>query len=169
MTGASSTPFIVGAYMKGIRNYDVEKVYQGMRKNHIGKPWLTQHWSRAVVKTVFGDLNPNLGYSGDEDQGLMGSLAAIMKMGLFELRSGAGIEPKVDLGSPIFDKITIHLDSNYYKGDKIEIVATGNSNVNRYLQQFQWNNKELLKPEIDHKQLTNGGVLNLQMGNQPKK
>ena len=38
--------------------------------NHIGKPWLTQHWSREVVKTVFGDLNPTLGYSGDEDQGL---------------------------------------------------------------------------------------------------
>ncbi len=35
MTGASSTPFIVGAYMKGIRNYDVEKVYQGMKKNHM--------------------------------------------------------------------------------------------------------------------------------------
>ena len=33
MTGASSTPFIVSAYMKGIRGFDVEKAYEGMRKN----------------------------------------------------------------------------------------------------------------------------------------
>src|SRR5690606_32698964 len=35
MTGASSTPFIVSAYMKGIRSFDVEKAYEGMRKNHM--------------------------------------------------------------------------------------------------------------------------------------
>ena len=33
MIAAHSTPFIVGAYMKGIRDFDVEKAYQGMRKN----------------------------------------------------------------------------------------------------------------------------------------
>src|SRR5210317_207683 len=33
MTGASSTPFIVSAYMKGIRGFDIEKAYDGMRKN----------------------------------------------------------------------------------------------------------------------------------------
>ncbi len=33
MISAHSTPFIVGAYMKGIRNFDVEKAYEGMRKN----------------------------------------------------------------------------------------------------------------------------------------
>ncbi|MCK5105099.1 MAG: glycoside hydrolase family 92 protein, partial [Cyclobacteriaceae bacterium] len=33
MTGASSTHFIVSAYMKGIRGFDIEKAYEGMRKN----------------------------------------------------------------------------------------------------------------------------------------
>ena len=33
MLSASSTPFIVSAYMKGIRNFDVQKAYEGMRKN----------------------------------------------------------------------------------------------------------------------------------------
>ena len=122
--------------------------------NHIGKPWLTQHWSREVVKTVFGDLNPTLGYSGDEDQGLMGSLSAIMKMGLFEMRSGAGLEPKVDIGSPIFDKITIHLNQDYYKGDKVEIIADGNSDLNRYIKKATWNDALLKKPEINHRNLT---------------
>jgi predicted alpha-1,2-mannosidase len=35
MTGASSTPFIVGAYMKGIRTFDAAKAYEGMKKNHL--------------------------------------------------------------------------------------------------------------------------------------
>lgn len=34
MTGASSTPFIVSAYQKGIRGFDIQKAYEGMRKNH---------------------------------------------------------------------------------------------------------------------------------------
>ncbi len=35
MTGASSTPFIVSAYMKGIRGFDIELAYEGLRKNHM--------------------------------------------------------------------------------------------------------------------------------------
>ncbi len=100
--------------------------------NHIDKPWLTQYWSREVVNKVFGDLSPKFGFSGDEDQGLMGSLAVLMKMGLFEMRSGAEIIPKVDIGSPIFDKITIHLNNAYYGGNTIEIIAPDNSDTNRY-------------------------------------
>ena len=34
MTGATTTPFIVSAYMKGIRKFDVETAYEGMRKDH---------------------------------------------------------------------------------------------------------------------------------------
>ena len=34
MTGASSTPFIVSAWLKGIRGFDINKAYEGMRKNH---------------------------------------------------------------------------------------------------------------------------------------
>ena len=34
MTGASSTPFIVSNYMKGIRDFDVETAYQALKHNH---------------------------------------------------------------------------------------------------------------------------------------
>ncbi|NND31043.1 MAG: glycoside hydrolase family 92 protein, partial [Saprospiraceae bacterium] len=53
--------------------------------NHAGAPWLTQYWSRKVVEKVYNDLSPESGYSGDEDQGLMGSLAVLMKLGLFSM------------------------------------------------------------------------------------
>lgn len=35
MTGASSTPFIVSAYQKGIRGFDIDLAYEGLRKNHM--------------------------------------------------------------------------------------------------------------------------------------
>jgi len=136
--------------------------------NHIGKPWLTQYWSREVVKKVFGDLSPNLGYSGDEDQGLMGSLAVLMKMGLFEMKSGAEIIPKMDIGSPIFDKITIHLNKDYYTGDKIEIISNNYSDTNKYIQEVRWNESVLEYPTINHSDLTQGGILELELGDQPK-
>ena len=137
--------------------------------NHIGKPWLTQYWSREVTNKVFGDTTPSLGYSGDEDQGLMGSLAVLMKIGLFEMKSGAERVPKMDIGSPIFDKVTIHLNKDYYSGDKIEIVAKNNSDVNRYIQQIKWNSSVLDTPEIKHGDLTKGGILELEMVHQTKK
>jgi putative alpha-1,2-mannosidase len=34
MTGAATTPFIVSAYLKGIRGFDIDKAYEGMRKDH---------------------------------------------------------------------------------------------------------------------------------------
>lgn len=35
MTGASTTPFIVSAYMKGIRGFDIDLAYEGLKKNHL--------------------------------------------------------------------------------------------------------------------------------------
>lgn len=131
--------------------------------NHLDQPWLTQYWSREVVNHVFSDLSPERGYSGDEDQGLMGSLAVLMKLGLFEVKSGAEQVPKMDIGSPIFDKVVIHLHPDYYSGEKIEILANGNSDENRYIQSAQWNGTELRNPEIVHGALTKGGVLTLEM------
>ena len=169
-SGKSHSSELDDAYRKIPINYGNQpSIETAFVFNHIDKPNLTQYWSREVVNAVFGDLNPKLGYSGDEDQGLMGSLAALMKMGLFEMKSGAGVNPKVDIGSPIFDNITIHLNRDYYKGDKIEIVAKNNGEDNLYVQSLKWNDEPLQNFEIDHHILTKGGVLELQMNDSPNK
>ncbi|MFY0689822.1 MAG: GH92 family glycosyl hydrolase [Cyclobacteriaceae bacterium] len=135
--------------------------------NHLNKPWLTQHWSREVVEKVFMDLEPQFGYSGDEDQGLMSALAVLMKMGLFEMTSGAGQVPEVDLSSPIFDSITIHLNQDYYQGDKIEIITQSDAGANRFIQYATWNGEGLQKAAIEHRTLTKGGKLVFTNGDQP--
>lgn len=79
--------------------------------NYSGAPWLTQYWTRRVIEEVYSHLTYERGYSGDEDQGLMGSLAVLLKIGLFSVDGGVNEKPYYEIGSPIFDKITIHLNN----------------------------------------------------------
>lgn len=137
--------------------------------NHIGHPWLTQYWSRKVVEKAFSALSPDRGYNGDEDQGLMGSLAVLLKIGLFEMNSGSELQPVVELGSPIFDKITIHLDNNYYSGKTFEIEVKNNIPENYYIQSATLNGYPQQNQWIFHDMITKGGKLVLEMGDKPNK
>jgi predicted alpha-1,2-mannosidase len=137
--------------------------------NYFDKPWLTQFWSRRVVETVYEGITPDRGYSGDEDQGLMGSLAVLMKIGLFSMDGGCSVEPFYELGSPIFNKITIHLNDDFYPGKEVVIVAENNSPENVYIQSATLDGQVINKFKILHKQLINGCTLNLVMGDKPNK
>ena len=137
--------------------------------NYSGAPWLSQKWSRAVIDSVYSGLSPQYGYSGDEDQGLMGSLAVLMKMGIFSMRGGAELKPIYEIGSPIFDEIIIHLNPNYYPGKKITIQAQHNSATNQYIQSATFNGQVLDKPWFFHSDFVKGAVLRLTMGPKPNK
>lgn len=137
--------------------------------NHIDYPWLTQYWSREVVEKAFSDLSPQRGYNGDEDQGLMGALLVLMKMGIFEMKSGNEIEPQYELGSPVFDKVTVHLNTDYYPGNTMVIEAENTSSSNRYIQSATLNGDLLTSPFVPHNSLVKGSVLRLKMGKLPQK
>ncbi len=132
-------------------------------------PWLTQYWTRKVIEQVYSDLSPDRGYRGDEDQGQMGSLAVLMKMGLFSVNGGTSIEPFYEIGSPIFDKITVHLNQDYYIGQTFVIETKGNEPENYYIQSAELNGLPLEQPFIYHRDVINGSTLNLEMGPVPNK
>ncbi|XCF05983.1 GH92 family glycosyl hydrolase [Tamlana crocina] len=131
--------------------------------NKLGRPDLTQYWSRQVASKVFGGLAPSTGYNGDEDQGLMGSLAVLLKIGLFQVNGGTEENPEYQIGSPIFDKVTIQLHPEYYSGKTLKIQSTNNSGTNVFIKEASFNNEDLPKFNVSHKSLTNGGVLKLDM------
>lgn len=133
----------------------------------LGKPSLTQYWSREVVNAAFSGLSPSTGYNGDEDQGLMGTLAVLYKIGLFQMNGGTEANPQYQIGSPIFDKITIQLNQKYYPGKSLIIKTLNNSDKNRYLLSTAFNGKILQEPAINHRELMLGGVLLLKMGDKP--
>jgi len=137
--------------------------------NYAGSPWLTQYWSRQVIDKVYSGLSPQFGYSGDEDQGLMGSLAVLMKSGIFSTNGGTSLEPFYEISSPIFNKITFHLNPKYYSGKTFTIEAKNNSSKNLYIQSAKLNDKTLEKPWILHETVTKGGKLTLNMGANPNK
>ena len=135
--------------------------------NYFNKPWLTQYWSRKVVEDVYEGLSTQRGYNGDEDQGLMGSLSVLMKMGLFSMKGGCALEPQLELGSPIFDRITIKLHPDYFKGESFTIEAKNNSAENIFIQSASWNGKELGSWSVSQNDLVKGGTVILEMGEKP--
>jgi len=136
--------------------------------NYAGAPWLTQKWARAIQEKYYG-TGPRDAYPGDEDQGQMSAWYVMSSIGLFQMDGGASIDPYYELGSPRFEKISIHLDSNYYGGKTFVIEAKNASRENKYIQSVILNGKEIDSYRIPQKELIKGGKMIIEMGNTPNK
>ena len=136
--------------------------------NYSGAPWLTQKWAREIMDHYYG-TGPIDGYPGDEDQGQMGAWYVMSAMGLFQMDGGCAVHPIYELGSPLFDRIVIHLDPKYYKGGQFVIETRHNSKTNVYIQSAALNGRPLTKPWFPQSELVNGGKLVLDMGPEPNK
>lgn len=129
--------------------------------NQLGRPDLTQYWSSEVAKKTFGGLSPETGYSGDEDQGLMGSLAVLIKLGIFQLNGGTEENPQYEFGSPLFSDVTISLKN----GEKLVFKREGDG---VYIDKVFFNSNELDHLSIRHNELMEGGELKFKMISAPK-
>ena len=136
--------------------------------NYSGEPWKTQKWSRKILDTYYG-FGPEDGWPGDEDQGQMGAWFVMSSMGLFQMNGGGGTNPFYEITSPLFSKIQIELDPNYYKGKRFTIEALNNSKKNIYIQEAYLNGKPLKRNYVYHSEITGGGVLKLVMGDRPNR
>lgn len=135
--------------------------------NYAGKPWLTQYWTRQLIDSVYSGISPQKGYSGDEDQGLMGSLAVLLKIGLFSTNGGTSEKPFYEISSPVFNKITIKLHPKYYPGKEFVIVARNNAPGNVYIRKASLNGISWNQPWFLHDTLVKGGKLVLDMDASP--
>lgn len=134
--------------------------------NYLGKPSLCQKYSREILDSYYG-CSPYKGWEGDEDEGQMGGWFVMSSMGLFEMDGGVTANSELDITSPLFEKITISLDSRYYKGKKFVIEALNNSSENRYIKSAHLNGKPLKKLRIPFSAIINGGKLVLEMTDIP--
>ena len=135
--------------------------------NYSGKPWLTQKWSRAILDSYYGST-PFHGWEGDEDEGQMAAWYVMSAMGLFEMNGGVGANPELDITSPLFREITIHLDGDYYSGKTFTIKAKGNSDENIYIQRMTLNGEAWHSTRIPFEAIVAGGELTLWMGSEPR-
>ena len=128
--------------------------------SYAGQPWKTQYWIRQVMDRLYNSSEN--GYPGDEDQGGMSSWYVLSALGIYSVCPGTD---EYVLGSPKFRKATITMED----GKKFVIEAKGNSKDNVYIQNATLNGKRHTRNYIHHSDIVNGGVLELQMGNQPEK
>jgi len=128
--------------------------------NYAGQPWMTQSKVRQIMELWY-DTTP-FGLSGDEDGGAMSSWYVFNAMGLYPQCPG---RPIFDIGSPIFDEVSI----NVGHGKTFVIEAKNVSAQNKYIQSATLNGKPYNRPWINHSDIIQGGKLVFQMGSRPNK
>ena len=116
---------------------------------------------------ALGDITPFGGYNGDEDQGQLGALGVLMAIGLFDVQGGAAQNPTYQITGPIFDRVTIRLNPNYFPGKNFTITTRNNSATNLYIQSARLNGKPLNQFWFPHADLAKGGALEIELGPQP--
>ena len=136
--------------------------------NYSGKPYLTQKWVRAICDKFYGTEEIHgYGYGQDEDQGQLGGWYVLAGIGLFDVKGLTDAKPSMQIGSPLFDEITIRLNPQYYQGKQFTIKTINNSKENIYVQKVTMNNKTKNDLSIPFSDIVKGGTLILNMGNTP--
>lgn len=130
--------------------------------NQLGEPWNTQKWSRYICKNAY--RNEVEGIVGNEDAGQMSAWYVLAASGIHPSCPG---DTRVEITSPIFNKIAFQLDANYAHGKVFTIIAHNNTPANIYIQRATLNGKEHDKCYIDFADIASGGVLELYMGSEP--
>ncbi|MBN2063188.1 MAG: GH92 family glycosyl hydrolase [Sedimentisphaerales bacterium] len=129
---------------------------------YIGKPWLTQKWTRIICDQAYGTGVDGL--CGNEDVGQMSAWYILAASGLHPVCPGDGI---YILTAPVFEEINLTLDRRYASSDSFRIIAMSNSPANTYIQSLKLNGQPLNRLWLTHKEIISGGTLELQMGPQP--
>ena len=147
---------LVGQFVMGNEpGFHIPYIY-----NYLGSPWKTQKRIRTLLDAFFTDNY--FGIPGDEDGGGMSSFVVFSMMGFFPVTPGI---PVYNIGSPVFEKISIDLPNN----KKFTVIAENNSKANKYIQKAFLNGKALNRPWFTHNDIIKGGTLKLIMGSQPNK
>ena len=136
--------------------------------NFSGKPWLSQKWMRAICREFYGtDGVHGYGYGQDEDQGQLGAWYVMASIGLFDVKGLTAPDPSLQIVSPLFDKVTISLNKDYYKGGKFVIRTNGDSDRNMYIKSMRLNGKDWDTVQLPWSCLIQGGELEIEMSDVP--
>ncbi|MDR2463398.1 MAG: GH92 family glycosyl hydrolase [Verrucomicrobiales bacterium] len=127
---------------------------------YAGQPWKTQRRVRSLLTQWF--RNDLMGIPGDEDGGGMSAFVVFSMMGFYPVTPGL---PVYVIGSPSFERVTISLSN----GKHFTVSAKNYARENIYIQAARLNGKELTQPWFHHRDLADGGELELTMGDRPNK
>lgn len=130
--------------------------------NRLGTPWLTQKWTRHICDKAY--KNSVEGIVGNEDVGQMSAWYVLAASGLHPVCPG---DTRLEITSPVFDRIEFKLDSKYFEGEKFTIIVHNNSPKNIYIHKAVLNGNEYDKCYLDFSSVVKGGTLELYMDDKP--
>lgn len=128
-----------------------------------GKPWLTQAVVRKVLRQNY-TLSFN-GVPGNDDCGEMSSWAVMTMMGLYAMDPA---QPVYEISSPLFRKITIHLQ-HPYSGRRIVIRTGAHPLRTPYIRALVINGKRWPKVYVPQKMLVKGAALKFKLSKMPNR
>jgi predicted alpha-1,2-mannosidase len=147
---------VIGQYAHGNEpSHHIAYLY-----NYAGQQWKTAEKVRYIMNEFYND-QPD-GVIGNEDCGQMSAWYIFSSLGFYPVMPASG---NYVLGSPLFDKATIHLEN----GKKFTIETIHNSKQDIYIQKVELNGKEYKPSWISHKDILAGGILRITMGSKPNK
>lgn len=155
INGSNSTGLVGQFSMGNEPSFHIPYIY-----NFVGAPWKAQKRVRFLLDVWFKDTV--FGVPGDEDGGGMSAFVVFSSLGFYPVTPGL---PVYSIVSPVFEKASIKLSNN----KTFTVIANGSSAANKYIQKAFLNGKEIFTPIFTHKQLMDGGTLELVLGNTPKK
>ena len=136
--------------------------------NFSGKPWLSQKWMRTICNEFYGTEGIHgYGYGQDEDQGQLGAWYVMAAMGLFDVKGLTAPDPTFQVVSPLFDRITIKLNNDYYPGKEFVIETTGNAPENLYIQSLSLDGKPMDTVQLPFADVVRGGKLTVSLSDKP--
>ncbi|MEQ6120273.1 GH92 family glycosyl hydrolase [Reichenbachiella sp. MALMAid0571] len=127
-----------------------------------GEEWRTQQQVRKLINTYY--KNSPDGIPGNDDCGTLSTWAVFSMIGIYPVCPG---NMDFAITSPIFDKVTIHLDSDYYNGEKLVINTKKSDTKDIYIDKMIRNGKPWNKYFISHQEITKGGIFNFELKNKP--
>lgn len=124
-----------------------------------GEEWRTQYQVNRLVKKYFFD-GP-AGLPGNDDTGTLSAWLMFSMMGLYPDCPG---NPDYTLTTPVFDKVTIDLNNDFYKKDKLVIsTSNGKNGENIYIKDIKLNGKKYKSFKVTHQDLVKAGKLHFNL------
>ncbi|WP_299271370.1 GH92 family glycosyl hydrolase [uncultured Prevotella sp.] len=123
-----------------------------------GEEWRTQQTVSRLLQKYY-KAQPD-GIPGNDDCGTMSAWALFSMMGLYPDCPGS---PYYTLTTPVFSKVTLHLDPRYYPDGDIVITTDRTSPSQLYIDSMTLGGKRLNGYRVSHKQLMEGRILDMRL------
>lgn len=123
-----------------------------------GEEWRTQKTVKQLLDKYY-KAQPD-GIPGNDDCGTMSAWAIFSMIGLYPDCPGS---PYYTLTTPVFSKVTLHLDPKYYPNGDITITTDRTSPSQFYIGSMTLGGKRLNGYRVSHKQLVEGKQLHIKL------